>query len=248
MFIKNFLDYFESIKSGLIKTHRGDLSVSYIVDTLKRLKFNINGDFNNDIIKIEFNEFYHIDSSKLDDLFDTISAVLTNKFGWFPSSMNIILTNGMSRLKKYDESEIKLKKSIIQKLIIEFDSRFDSFEKFSGELYHLSIEEYKNKVLKNGLYPKSKSKKTSHIDRIYVCKDIDSCKILIPQMKLHYSEEKDVNYYELGNKKYRKNIKSIIYKLKVNNVNLYKDPRYLDGYYILDNIDPNNICIVFSEK
>ena len=101
MFIKNFLDYFESINEGLIKTHRGDLSVSYIVDTLKRLKFNINGDFNNDIIKIEFNEFHHIDSSKLDDLFDTISAVLTNKFGWFPSSMNIILTNGMSRLKKY---------------------------------------------------------------------------------------------------------------------------------------------------
>lgn len=54
MFIKNFLDYFESINDGLIKTHRGDLSVSYIVDTLKRLKFNINGDFNNDIIKIEF--------------------------------------------------------------------------------------------------------------------------------------------------------------------------------------------------
>lgn len=247
MFIKNYSDYIQHINEGLIKTHNGEKSIRYLIDTLRKLKFDANGSFNDNIIELTFNNFNHIDSSKLDDLFDTISSIITNKFGWFPSSMDITLVNGFNRLKRYDESEIKLKKSTISKIIISFDSKFDSKENFEGDLYHLSIQEYNNKILKSGLYPKSKSKLSSHIDRIYLCKNIEDCRNLIPQMKLHYSEEKDINHYELGNKKWRKNTKWIIYKI-TGQINLYKDPRYDNGYYTMDNIDTSNISIVEEEK
>jgi len=247
MFIKNFLDYLQHINEGLIKTHDGEKSINHLVDKMKRLNFDVSGYFKDGIIKLEFNNFKSIHSSKLDDMFDMISALMTNKFGWFPSSMYIKLTNGLDRLKKYDESEIKNKSSLIDKLIIEFDSKFDNIEEYKGKLCHLSINEYKNKILKNGLYPKSKSKLSSHIDRIYLCKNIEDCKGLIPQMKIHYSEEKSVNHYELNNKKWRKDTKWVIFEIDDDNLTLYKDPRYDDVYYTMDNIHPSRISIFESE-
>jgi len=247
MFIKNYYDYLESIKEGLIKTYDAEKSTSYVVDILRKLKFDVSGDVINNIIKIKFKDFNHIDSNKIDDIFDLLSSTMTNKFGWFPSSMDITLKNGMNQSKRYDESEIKYKKSLISELIIDFDSKFDELSEYDGELYHLSIQEYKDKILKYGLFPKSISKLSSHIDRVYVCKTLMDCKILIPQMKLHYSEEKDINHYELGNKKWRKNTKWIIYKIK-GKYRLYKDPRYLDGFYTMENINPENISIEEFER
>ena len=66
--------------------------------------------------------------------------------------------------------------------------------------------------------------------------------MLIPQMKLYYSEERDTNLYKLNNKKYRKNTKWIIYEISnTSNLKLYKDPRYINGYYTLENINPQDI-------
>jgi hypothetical protein len=108
--------------------------------------------------------------------------------------------------------------------------------------------EYNDKILKYGLYPKSKSKLSSHIDRVYLCNSLKDCEYLIPQMKLHYSDEKDINYYELDNKKWRKNTKWVIYKINDESLKLYKDPRYMHGYYTMDNINPNNISIFSLEE
>ena len=86
-----------------------------------------------------------------------------------------------------------------------------------------------------------------HLDRIYVCKTIEDCKILIPQMILHYNDIKNYHKYELGNKRYRKNTDWIIYEINVKDINLYKDPRYMNGYYILDNINKESINIIEKE-
>jgi hypothetical protein len=248
MFIKNYYDYLRHIKEGLIKTHEGEDSIRHLIDVMRRLKFDVSGSFKNDIITLEFVDFKSIPPAKLRDMFDMISSLMVNKFGWFPSSMDFQLVNGVTRLKRYDESEIIKKASIIDKLKIEFDSKFDGIEIYSGNLYHLSIQEYKVKILKNGLFPKSKSKLLSHIDRVYLCKSLADCKNLIPQMKLHYSEEKDVNHYELVNKKWKKDTKWIIYEIKNDGyVNLHKDPRCGDGYYTMDNISPDRISIAAVE-
>jgi hypothetical protein len=248
MFIKNYLDYQNSINEGLIKTHPGDYSSKYINDLLKKLKFDISVNFENDIIYLSFNNFNKIDKQKIDDLFDTLSATMTNMFGWFPSSMLIELDNGLSRYKKYDEDEIKLKYSILSRLTIEYDSKFDDVVNYKGDLFHLSIQDYNNKILKYGLFPKSKSKISSHIDRIYLCKTVQDCVNLIPAMKLHYSDEKSVNHFELNNKKWNKNTNWIIYKIKNKGYKLYKDTRYKFGFYTMENIKPEDISIEIKES
>lgn len=249
MIIKNYYDYFTSVNEGLIKTYDGNLSINHLIDVLSNIKFNVSGSFNNNRIKLTINEFNHIDKSKIDYLFDTISSILTNKFGWFPSNMTILSIYNMSNSKAFDEDEVKLKQDIISIISIEFDSKFDDVvDEHHNKLYHLSIMEYNDKILKYGLSPRSKSKRSSHIDRIYLCSNIEDCKLLIPQMKLYYLDERDINLYTLGNKKWRKDFKWVIYQIDNDiNMKLYKDPRYINGYYTLENIDPGKIKIILKE-
>jgi hypothetical protein len=247
--IKNYKDYFDSINEGLIKTLDGEKGVNYLVQTLSVLNFNVSGRFENDIISFSINNFNKIQNNRLDDLFDTISSILTNLYGWFPSNMIIVNENKMLTNKKFSEGYLKLNKDIIESVTIQFDSKFDEIDNNNlDKLYHLSIQEYDKKIRKYGLSPRSKSKLSSHSDRVYICKSIDDCKLLIPQMKLYYSEEKDNNIYKLGNKKYRKNSKWIIYEIdNEKNIVLYKDPRYINGYYTLENINPENIKEIEKE-
>ena len=249
MIIKNFKDYMDSLNEGLITTYDGEKAIEHLVNTLRILNFDVSGSFANGKIRFNINDFNHIADSKLDDFFDTISSIMVNTFGWFPSSMDITKINSIKNLKPYNESELKLHKGDISDVIIEFDSKFDEvITEHFGKLYHLSIKEYQKKILKYGLSPRSKSKLSSHIDRVYLCSSLLDCKSLIPQMKLHYSEEKDVNLYRLGNKKWRKNIEWIIFEIdNTSNIKLYKDTRYVNGYYTMDNISPDIITIKESE-
>lgn len=243
MIIKNYKDYINFINEGLIKTLDGNKALEYLLHTLSSLNFNVKGTFNDNKISFTVNNYDKIQNNRIDYLFDTISSIMTNLYGWFPSAM-IIKNEKESILHKYfDESYLKSHKDSISCITIEFDSKFDEIvnNKFD-KLYHLSIMEYNDKIIKYGLSPRSKSKLSSHIDRIYLCKSIDNCKILIPQMKLYYFEEKDNNIYKLGNKKYKKNIKWIIYEINnSNDIILYKNPIYLNGFYTLENISPENI-------
>ncbi len=240
MIIKNFKDYLDSINEGLIKTLDGEKAINYLVQTLSLLNFDVSGNFNNDDkITFTINNFDKIQYNRLDDLFDTISSIMINLYGWFPSTM--LINNKLH--KKYDEDYIKLNISDINNITIEFDSKFDEVQNDKFEkMYHITIQEYDHKIKKYGLFPKSKSKLSPHTDRIYLCKSIEDCEMLIPQMKLYYSEERDTNLYKLNNKKYRKNTKWIIYEISnTSNLKLYKDPRYINGYYTLDNINPQDI-------
>jgi hypothetical protein len=153
--------------------------------------------------------------------------------------------------QKYYPEELALIKALVNACLLgdppnksnpnflpDFLQKYIKFEK----MYHITIQEYDHKIKKYGLFPKSKSKLSSHTDRIYLCKSIEDCEMLIPQMKLYYSEERDTNLYKLNNKKYRKNTKWILYEIdNTSNLKLYKDPRYINGYYTLDNINPQDI-------
>jgi len=60
-----------------------------------------------------------------------------------------------------------------------------------------------------------------------------------------------VFHYELTKtKKSKIDTKWIIYEIDTNNlsINLYKDPNYDNGYYIIDNIPKEKIKIIEEEK
>jgi hypothetical protein len=60
-------------------------------------------------------------------------------------------------------------------------------------LYHITALRNKDKILRNGLIPRSNSKKSFHQDRIYLFTDLSKTKILANQFSNY-----DFNYYELS--------------------------------------------------
>src|SRR5690606_37377914 len=111
---------------------------------------------------------------------------------------------GMRKIRSYDFDEIINNQNVISKVEITFESKFDDKVDIPEKLYHLSIMEYCDKIEKQGLVVKSKSKLSAHLDRIYLCKNIEDCEALIPRMLLYYSNEKDDNIYRKGKELFNK--------------------------------------------
>lgn len=243
MIITYFKDYMDLINEGLIKT----LPIEKIYnDLIYKLNIflprSVIGNLHIDKFDIKIINYDLISPEKLENIYDYIFNTCVNIGGYFPSKMEITNINGMFRAKKFDLEELKINQSYYADVKITFEKKYDDLElNIPNKLYHLSIKEYEDKIKRYGLSPKSKSKLTSHIDRIYVCKTIEDCEALIPQMKVFYSEEYQLNYFSLSKKKYKKDVTPIIYEID-NSSNwikkLYLDPNYQNGYYILENILP----------
>jgi hypothetical protein len=248
MIIKYYKDYINYINEGLIKTYPGDIISNNLTNSLIGLNLNFNVEFLENKIKLSLNFFNAIPVYNLDNLFDIINILVINRGGWFPSQMNITNINGMRNSLRYNLDNLYLNHSQYNIVEIIYDADFDNLVyDIPNKLYHLSIGEYKNKILKYGLFPKSKDKLTSHLDRIYLCKSIEDCKDLINRMKLYYSDEKSFNIYNKQKRKYDKDTVPIIFEIDNSDgfiEKLYKDPNYEKGVYILDNIPPNKISIV----
>lgn len=238
MIIKFYKDYIDAINEGLIKTIEPEKVLNDIIRTLSLMGFNVDGRLGIDKIFLSINDFNSISVNKIEILFDHIMVSIVNRGGWFPSTMYLINIHGLKRYIKYDFNEIITNHSLLKSVEITFESKFDKIENnIPNKLYHLSIMEYDKKIKKYGLIVKSKSKLSSHLDRIYLCKSKKDCESLIPQMTLYYTNEKDYNVYVKGKKLYNKDITPVIYEVDGTIIDkLYIDPNYTDGYYTLDNI------------
>lgn len=249
MIIKYFKDYIESINEGLIKTYPGDKVLKDILSSLENLHINSTGSFEDNKIKLTISNFNNIPLNKIRHLFDHIDTFVVNRGGWFPSTMKIIKLTNIHKLSKYNFDDIIRINDEIDSITITYESKFDIEESnIPDKLYHLTIKEYQKKINKIGLIPKSKSKLSSHLDRIYVCKTKQDCVDLIPKMMMYYTGEEDENIYKLGKEFFNKDITPIIYE--IDNSSKEIDKLYLDinygekGYYILNNILPDKLKVV----
>ena len=206
-----------------------------------RYDFSIKKNINN-TFQISLHNFNHIQNIIL--YLDTLHTITIDRHGWFPSKMDIIDWCGSKNKMSYNEEYLIEKIEYFEDVTITYESKFDIEKNIPKFLYHISIREFEYSVLKNGLIPKSKSKLSTHLDRIYMCLDINSCKNLINEMKSSY-----ISRY-IKNRKNKINTKWIIYEIDTNGLNLklYKDPNYIDGYYSVDNIPKENIKIIDAEK
>jgi len=159
--------------------------------------------------------------------------------------MKMVNISSMSNLIIYNQEYLLSNSSYISEVDITYESKFDNLVNNIGKLYHLSIQEYKSSIIKNGIVPKSKSKLSAHLDRIYVCETIDMCEALINDMRLNYS----IKYHVDNRKRNKLNTKWIIYEIDSSSlkINIYKDPNYQGGYYIIDNIPPDKISVAKEE-
>ena len=110
-------------------------------------------------------------------------------------------------------------------------------------IYHLTHTNKVNKILKNGLVPKTNNKKFLYPDRIYCFlhePDVDDCLILMKQFyneELKKAKQKNITVY---NGTYT--LLKIDTEL-VKNIDFSYDPNAIDCVYTYDNIPPQAITI-----
>ncbi|MCK9415294.1 hypothetical protein M0Q97_01395 [Candidatus Dojkabacteria bacterium] len=224
----NYIDF-------VIKNVSSELNLSHIKNDMHK---------DNNRIELTLYNFYKLHNINI--VLNYIDSLMIDRNGWFPSKYILYNLKNMKNELIYDDKYLKNNYKNIEKVIITYEPKYDIIEpNIPDKLYHLSIQEYKDNTLKYGLFPKSKNKQTKHLDRIFVCKYVDDCYLLIPRMLNNYT-------YTISKNKLNKiNYKWIIYEIDTKdlNINLYKDPNYIDkGYYIIDNIKPEKIKIYDIEK
>lgn len=251
--IYKFTDYLNKINERLIKTYPIEKTVKDVSDLIS--SYNINYSINKFDNKFEIllDDIYSI--INFDKILDIILDSLFNQYGWFPSKVKITGIFGNSREYKFNKNHILFNIKNHKSSLITFESKFDEIVDVPEKLYHLSIQQYSKDIQQKGLICKGKSKLTRHDydGRIYLCKSINDCLILINKMKLFYADEKldIIRNPNNPNSKYNKNTKWVIYEIDSNKANiskLYKDPNYINGFYFLDNIDKKSIKIVDMEN
>jgi len=239
-FIDNWSTF---ILNETLKTHDIDITINKVTDELSLMRFNFEViKNNNNSISIRLNNFNNINGVGL--YLDVLNRLLIDRHGWFPTKMEITNLSVSKNMFPYNEEILIGEGSIyFDNVNITYEAKYDIEFNIPPKLYHLSISQYELEVLKWGLVPKSKSKLSKHLDRIYVCVDPKDCYNLIPRMKFHYANRK------LNNKKDKLNDKWIIWEIDTSdlNIKLYKDPNYEGGYYIVDNISPERIKIFEKE-
>ena len=221
-FIKTYNIYESEFKiyEGLILSH----PLYKVVKILKN-NFNITNINHNDNkfnLQFVFNSNYLNAKNELDNLLK-----VTNNLGWFPSYMSSF-TN-----KNFKESVFSLN-NFKEFIIYEFNNINFSFEakydilldKYPTILYHVCDAKYVNKILKYGLIPKSRSKKSFHPERVYLAKTLENAYEIATIFNKEGSN-KEWAIIEVDTSTIQEYLK------------LFKDPIYLDkGYFTLNNITP----------
>jgi hypothetical protein len=166
------------------------------------------------------------------------------KIGWFPALLNYEYGkwdppagpggHGVGKKK----GEIKDMKNIVlpkdtRYLHFVLDPYFDDeVQPEDRTFYHATKKENVERIMKQGLLPKSHSKRTYYPQRIFLANNLKGVEFILPQLK---GEEKG---------------EYVILKVTVpKNIGIFTDTRYKGyGVYILDPIGPENIELMEPSK
>ena len=162
--------------------------------------------------------------------FDKI-LLLSNNLGYFPS----FIEGGDNKNQKYNYNKVVdyINNNISFKLKLEakYDLEVTGSKNIPHVLYHITDLKYKDKILKLGLIPKSKSKIANHPSRIYLMFSPNDMGILLKNPK---SGIKNPCMFEID-----------IHKTH-NKIRIFNDPNFSNkGIYTYDNIAPQYLKLIF---
>jgi hypothetical protein len=185
-----------------------------------------NADTNSFFLTHKFDNDYYA----LDELLELLN--LTNNLGWYPTNMTY--GSNFKDVVKWDKKQSAIKllfANDYRTIKFLFEPKFDvRATEYEARLYHLTPTMYVKKILKNGLVPKSRSKKSYHPERIYLSRSLDDAKKLIPKFKELFNIE---NWTVL-----------MVDTILIYVLHLYKDQNFKDmGYWTLNTITPASLSI-----
>lgn len=224
--VKTYKEFKKFLTEGLIMTHNIDNTISILDMNLSKLVNNYNiSKLKNYVFDIEI--YLEISEKILDILF-----TIVNNCGYFPSYIWLKnINNSINYKYNYDKLINDINSKNITFIKIRFEAKYDELVETKNEyFYHVCKKQNLKKILNIGIIPKSKSKVTTHPERIYLIKNIKDAKDLIKKMEF------------TDNVNNQNNTEYIILKVKIDNIKLYNDPNYDKiGVYTYDNINRNNI-------
>jgi hypothetical protein len=209
-------EYDLNLTEGLIKTTNIDKTLNLLKKSFHKGYHYIKRDNNTFTVN-----FIHVTKNDLEPFLQT-----ANNLGWFPSYMVVPDKRGTNTefQGKWDKNRFSEGETYVS-----FEAKYDEqvVENIPKILYHASPSKNADKILKIGLSPRSRSKKSFHPERVYVSSSLTKIKNIIPLLgKL----EGDRNY--------------TVFKINTEEVpgnyfKLYKDPNLPDtGFYTVNNIPP----------
>ena len=201
------------ISEGLIKTY----PVKKSEDILKRRFPELNIEIDED------NEIYIYD---LNDKISKYLPIITN-LGYFISQVTIDGSNWQHN---------GINDNLYPKGIC-IEAKYDYEVKIPSTLYHASPIKLKNKILKNGLSPRSGNKIAKHPERIYLTDNINTA----IQFGKYLKNEENNEWYKNG---------FCIYSIDGKGIsNLYSDVNLRQGgFYTISYIKPENIKLIWDNK
>jgi hypothetical protein len=233
MEILNYQKYIKYLKEGLISTYNIEKYQNNLKIELDSIgiKYDINilSKFNYDLTIYNLKELSN-------DILKYCININQNILGYFPSYIWITNNFGENGFK-FDEKYLDIK---YNKIVIRFEAKYEDGLYGNNLLvpdfaYHLSTQNKKEKILNNGLYPKSYNKKTKHPDIIYFFYNLDDLDELLNSIKINDKINRLSNKYILFKVEFTEDMK--------NKIIIHSDPNYKKGFFIYDNISSKNISI-----
>jgi hypothetical protein len=228
----------ELLGEGLIWTTPPDKAVGYIHGHLSWEGRGGEASVTNKgkiLIKFPSRKHYHHNDPKrfIDvEAIDKIIAFLNN-MGYFPSQFNLYSNDDnpeVFNMEKLKESMLKIPGDLTKIL---FDPKFPvpvDPKQIPVILYHLTDESHEEKILKNGLSPKTAKKIEAHPDRVYLCKTKQCVIALIHNKKfVRPTTHENIILYEIDTTELKHSIE------------FFEDPSHEGAFFVQKNIHPKYI-------
>lgn len=213
-------EIFEDISEGLFKS----ADPCKFIDIFQRILSSKDVKF---LIDYEYNGNIFVDIEKINKEDLKFSFSIIGNSGYYVSDFKI-----NEEKRKFDNDEVFSYFYSNDKIDITLfvEPYYDVELSNVSILYHTTPQIYIEKILKNGLSPKSKNKITSHPPRIFLCKSINKAISLSKMLKARSNYNCNWSVLEI-------NTENII------DFKIYEDPNYRKegGVYTLNYIQPDNI-------
>lgn len=229
---KNYSEFVQKLKEGLILTHDINSTLSIIFKYLDsiNIKYILNSKS-----KLTF-DITILNNQK--EIFEWLISI-SNNMGYFPSQFKIELSNGMANIiKDYNKINFNLP---IKSIKIIFEGKYED-GLYTNDiicpdiLYHLTPSQNINSINNKGLYPKSKNRLSVHPDRIYLFPDKHNYIDLLNNLKIS-DKFNGISNTECS---------LIEIDTKFDKIVLHTDPNYNLGFFTYDHISPKNINNILS--
>lgn len=223
-------EYELNLRESLTKTFEINQSMGVVKRYLQKLDFEYDHDFS---MYKDGNAFHLVMRVVKKEVLDYEDLTkLANNLGWFPSYLEVQDYNQEKNLYSGKWNDSVLKPGDVAN--IRFEAKYDeqSGFKIPKYVYHVTSDDHVEKIKKQGLAPKSKSKLSSHPERVYITASkqdaVDIAKVF-SQKSPEWKKTPQKNWAILT---------IDTEKIPGDYFKLYKDPNYQKGYYTVNNIPP----------